>query len=156
MPEDLDINLEGMTVDRARELIRRLLNLLEDVKNALRGSQAEVQRLRDEVNRLKGEQGKPKIPGNKPPGAPKDHSSERERRKPKDRSKSKKLDKIEINREVDLKVDPATLPADAEFKGHEDVTVQDLIFQSDNILFHKEKYYSPSEGKTYLAEQLRK
>jgi hypothetical protein len=29
--------------------------------------------------------------------------------------------------------------------------VQDLKIETDNILFHKEKYYSPGEGKTYLA-----
>jgi len=44
------------------------------------------------------------------------------------------------------------LPTDAEFKGHEDVVVQDVRFETANILFHKEKYYSPSAGKTYLAE----
>ena len=48
-------------------------------------------------------------------------------------------------------MDPASLPADAEFKGHEDVVVQDVRFETDNILFHKEKYYSPSARKTYLA-----
>jgi len=25
------------------------------------------------------------------------------------------------------------------------------FFGTDNVLFHKEKHYSPSEGKTYLA-----
>ena len=48
-------------------------------------------------------------------------------------------------------MDRASLQADAEFKGHEDVVVQDVRFETDNILFHKEKYYSPSAGKTYLA-----
>jgi len=49
-------------------------------------------------------------------------------------------------------VNPTSLPAAAEFKGHEDVVVQDVRFETDNILFHKEKYYSPSAGQTYLAE----
>jgi hypothetical protein len=37
------------------------------------------------------------------------------------------------------------------FKGYEDVVVQDLVFRTDNVKFRKEKYYSPSTGKTYLA-----
>src|SRR5436305_13650592 len=35
--------------------------------------------------------------------------------------------------------------------GYEDVTVQDVEFRSENIRFRKEKYYSPSQKKTYLA-----
>jgi len=30
--------------------------------------------------------------------------------------------------------------------------VQDIKLTTDNVLFRKQKYYSPSEGKTYLAE----
>lgn len=37
------------------------------------------------------------------------------------------------------------------FKGYEEVIVQDILLKPDNILFRKQKYYSPSEGKTYLA-----
>jgi len=29
---------------------------------------------------------------------------------------------------------------------------QDIVVKTDNVLFRKEKYYSPSTGKTYLAE----
>jgi len=43
------------------------------------------------------------------------------------------------------------LPPDAVFKGYEDVVVQDVIFRTDNILFHKEKWYSPSQHQSYLA-----
>lgn len=35
--------------------------------------------------------------------------------------------------------------------GSEEVIVQDVKLDTDNVLFRKEKYYSPSEGKTYLA-----
>ncbi len=152
MLEGLEIDLDGIAEPRARELIRRLMNLLEDAMSGLRAAQAEVQRLRDEVNRLKGEQGKPKIPGSKPSGGRPDISSERERRKAKARTRTAKMQDIAIDREEVLKVAPETLPADAQFKGYEDVVVQDVIFRSDNILFRKEKYYSPSERKTYLAE----
>ncbi|WP_199306902.1 IS66 family transposase [Anabaena sphaerica] len=38
------------------------------------------------------------------------------------------------------------------FKGYQEVIIQDIILETDNVLFRKEKYYSPSSGKTYLAE----
>ena len=44
------------------------------------------------------------------------------------------------------------LPPDAEFKGYEEVVVQDVVVHTDNILFRKEKFYSPSQRKIYLAE----
>lgn len=53
--------------------------------------------------------------------------------------KGPKRDRITITREASLPVDRASLPADAEFKGHEDVVVQDVRFETDNILFHTEK-----------------
>src|SRR5688500_17616827 len=61
-----DLDLTGIQDDRARQLIVRLLNLLEDVTADLRDAQAEIQRLRDENNRLKGEQGKPTIKASLP------------------------------------------------------------------------------------------
>jgi hypothetical protein len=73
-----DLDLSRIPDENTRELIGRLLNLIEKQAADLRDAQAENQRLRDEVNRLKGEHGKPKIKGNtpKPPAA--DHSSEKE------------------------------------------------------------------------------
>src|SRR5205807_8407808 len=43
------------------------------------------------------------------------------------------------------------LPEDAQFKGYQEVVIQDLTFRTDNVLFHKERYYSPSQRRTYLA-----
>jgi hypothetical protein len=151
MPEGLDIDLDGIAEPRARELIRRLLNLLEEVMSDLRNARAEIQRLRDEINRLKGEQGKPKIKANTAPPERRNDSSEAERQQKREWSKSGKADEIRIDREEVASVDPQTLPADAEFKGYEEAVVQDVIFKTDNVLFRKEKWYSPSEGKTYLA-----
>jgi len=149
MLEDLD--LSSIADARARELVQQLLNVLEDVMAALRAAQAENQRLRDAINRLKGEQGAPAIKPNTPQPPPKNHSSEQERRKPKTWSKDRKTDRIAIDREQVVQVDPTHLPPDAVFKGYEDVVVQDVIFRTDNILFHKEKFYSPSQRQTSLA-----
>ena len=149
MLEDLDLN--SIADDRARALVTRLLNLLEDVRADLRAAQVENQRLRDEINRLKGEQGTPQIRSNTPPRPSQDHSSEQERRTPKVWSKGRKIERLSIDREQVVPVDPACLPPDAEFKGYEDVVVQDVLFRTDNVLFHKEKFYSPSQHRTYLA-----
>jgi len=131
-----------------RQIFIGLINLVENLQAKLAEKDEEIQRLRDEVNRLKGEQGKPKIKANKQ--AP-DLSSEKERRQSKPHHKSSKQAHIQIDREVVLKVDQEQLPADAQFKGYVDVVVQDLEIRSDNVQFRKEKYYSPSQKRTYLA-----
>jgi len=146
-----DLDLSGIQDERARALIVRLLNLIEDLTADLRTAQDEIQRLRDEINRLKGEQGKPDIKPNTSQSAPADHSSERERRQPIERGKRSKRATITINREEVARLDPASLPPDAEFKGYEDVVVQDLIICTDNVLFHKEVFYSPSAQQSYRA-----
>jgi len=153
MFENLD--LSQIQDENARELIGRLLNLVEKLSADLRDAQAEIQRLRDEVNRLKGEQGQPKIKGNTPRPPAGDHSSEKERRTARQRHKGSKNADIRIDREQKLEVNPALLPEDAEFKGCEDVVVQDIKLGTDNVLFHKEKYYSESTQRSYLAEMPR-
>jgi Transposase IS66 family len=149
MLEDLD--LHSIADDQSRELVKRLLNLLEDVRADLRAAQAEIQRLRNEINRLKGEQGQPTIKPNTPQPPSKDLSSEQERRTPKAWSKGRKTDRIPIDREHVVAIDPTGLPPDAVFKGYEDVVVQDVLFRTDNVLFRKEKFYSPSQHTTYVA-----
>lgn len=137
-------------LDRAREAIGMLLNIVEELKRENDTLRKDVQQLRDEVNRLKGEQGKPKIKRGKGAGGS-DHSSEKERRQPKKRGRRRKVKRIKIDREEKLEVARSQLPEDAEFKGYEAVTIQDLIIKTDNVRFLKEKYYSPSLYKTYLA-----
>jgi len=153
------IDLSNIQDENARQLIGHLLNLIEDLSADLRDARAEIQRLRDEVNRLKGEQGKPTIKPNVKSGKPKppraNHSSEKERRKPQPREKRPKQVALAIHREETLEVDKTTLPADAEFKGHVDVVVQDVIFHADNVCFHREKYWSRSTNATYTAEMPR-
>ena len=51
-----------------------------------------------------------------------------------------------------LKVEHERLPQDAQFKGYEEVIVQDIDFRTENIKFRKEKYSSPGQKQTYLAD----
>jgi Transposase IS66 family len=132
-----------------RQVFITLMNLVETQHTKIQEQAEEIQQLRDEVNRLKGEQGKPKIKANKPALT---LSSEKERRESKAHHKTKKQAQVRIDRVEVVKVDPCRLPADAQFKGYEEVTVQDIEFRTENIRFRKEKYYSPSHRRTYLAE----
>lgn len=150
MLEHLDLN--AIQDENARQLIRRLLNLIEQLSADLREALAENQRLRDENNHLKGEQGKPSIKANTPKLPPSDHSSEKERRKPRERHKRSKKAELKIDREEVARVDREVLPADAEFKGYEEVVVQDIVLKTDNVRFRKEKYYAASTGKSYLGQ----
>jgi hypothetical protein len=153
MLEDFDLKrIEDIA--GAREAIGRLLNLVEELAGENRELREENQQLGDEINRLKGEQGKPTIKPNKKATAPvqTNYSSERERHKAKDRKKADKVSRIKIDREEVVKVDPAQLPPDAQFKGYVKVVVQDIKITTDNVRFWKEKYYSSGQNKSYLAE----
>jgi regulator of replication initiation timing len=135
-----------------RQTVEVLLNLIEQLQLKVKGLESENQRLKDENNRLKGELGQPNIKAKNKKGFDNNHSSEKERKTPKNHSKRRKNQTIKIDREQILEYPQDKLPVDAQFKGYEEVIVQDIILATDNILFRKEKYYSPLEGKTYLAE----
>ncbi|HTD20636.1 MAG TPA: transposase [Ktedonobacteraceae bacterium] len=146
MVEEFDPN--SIEDEGVRQVVISLMNVVDKQDGIIREQAAEMQRLRDEISRLKGEQGKPKIKANKPTT---DLSSEKERWQSKPRNKRSKQDQIPIDRVELLTVDRERLPADAVFKGYEDVVVQDLSIRSDNVQFRKEKYYSPSQKRTYVA-----
>lgn len=147
MIEDFDpknIEDEGL-----RQVFLYLMNVVETQQAKLAEQAEEIQRLRDEISRLKGEQGKPRVLANKPTT---DHSSEKERRLPRPRNKASRQDQIKIDRVEPLTVNREQLPADAIFKGYVEVVVQDVEIRTDTVQFRKEKYYSPSQKRTYLAE----
>jgi|GEM_PF-3459578 len=117
-----DLQLDQITEPHAREVMRRMLNLVETLSAEVDRLKAEVQQLRDENNRLKGEQGRPKGLQGRPPAQ--DLSSEAERRVPRGRGRQSKNDQLPIDREVLCPVDPMVLPPDAQRKGTVPVIVQ--------------------------------
>lgn len=133
----------------AMEVIHQLLNLIESLNGENQELKRQLQELRDEISRLKGEQGKPKTYPKKK--GPKPYSSEKDRKQSKNRKKRKKKDRIQTHKTRYCCIDKSTLPEDAQFKCYDPVVVQDIIFKAHNTLFLKEKYYSPSLNKTYLA-----
>jgi hypothetical protein len=131
-----------------RAIVLLLMNEVERVSAENAALKEEVHRLRDENRRLKGEQGTPTIrPVTQRPAV----SSEQERHVPRAHHKGPKQARVVIDRTEIRQVDRSLLPPDAQFKGYEDVVVQDVSWATDNVLFKKEKFYSPSERKTYLA-----
>ncbi len=137
-------DLEG-----AKVAFRAFLNILEEYHAEISSLRKENQELRDENMRLKGEKGKPNIPGNKNTSS--NFSSDKERKKPDLREKCSKNDKIKITREELRRLDKGKLPLDVEFKGYEETITQDIKISLDNVLFRREKYYSPSLQETFLA-----
>jgi len=149
MLTDLDID-NIRELDDALDYIRSLLNFIETLSQENRELKLRIQELRDEINRLKGEQGRPEIKPEKK--TPKQYSSEKERKEPKERVKHNKKDQIKTHDIQTCHIDKSLLPKDARFKGYDPVVVQDIKFQAHNTLFLKEKYHSPSLNKTYLAQ----
>ena len=138
----------------AREALRALSNLVEDLVAEVQALRAELAQVKDENARLKGGQGRPKIRPGKAAGGSTDYSSEQERRTaPKTWQKRGKQDRVQVDRTERVAVDPATLPADAELKGYETVVVQDLVLHTDTIAFELAVWYSPSERRSYRAQR---
>jgi len=150
----LNIHPNEIADEQLAEAFRILLQLIEELYEENEKLKVENQKLRDAINLLKGEQTKPDI---KPSGKRQneDISSEKERKtqNPSKKKKSKaKKHKIKIDRIEVCKVDKSILPPDAEFKGYQDVTVQELLIKTDNVEYKKEIYYSPSQKKSYMGK----
>jgi regulator of replication initiation timing len=130
-----------------KALILQLFNTIEQLAQANQDLSAENQQLKDEINRLKGEQGRPKI-------TPKDIDCQNRTKneKPKKWHKDSKKPKIKIDRTEYVRLDRSILPADAKHNGYRRVVKQNIKFETDNVEYRLERYYSPSLKRTYEAE----
>lgn len=120
------------------------MNEVERLSAEVRDLKEENRRLQDENRRLKGEQGRPVI---RPQRVVLSSEAERHTARP----QQKGCRQVAIDRREVCRVDPQILPPDAVFKGYVEVVVQDVCFQTDNVLFRKEKFYAAREQRTYLA-----
>jgi hypothetical protein len=130
---------------------REILSMLELLYGIIEAQAAEIQALKDECNRQKGEKGKPDIKPNKKATEEKSDKNKMEHGTKREWKKGSKIEKIKIDREQIVRLDKTGLPKDIVFKGYEERVIQNIIMQTDNVLYRLEKYYSKSEGKTYMA-----
>jgi len=147
-PFCIDIsNIDFNDHQALRALHSHLLNLVEVLHRENLALKAENQQLKDEVNRLKGEKGKPDIKPKAPIAANEPFKNPKPKKKWK---KHSKLGRVKIDESKVIKYE-GPLPGDAEHKGYRSVTVQDITIKTNNIEFKLERYYCPSDKKTYEA-----
>jgi hypothetical protein len=135
----------------SEETRQEIYNIIEMLCAKIIELEQRNQELKDENMRLKGEKGKPDIKANTKPEE-KIAKKKMEKGEKKEWKKGTKKDNIKIDREEIKKLDKTNLPKDIIFKGYEERIIQNIIIQTDNVLYKLEKYYSPSEHKTYIAK----
>jgi hypothetical protein len=151
IPEDitsLDIErIDFNNKDTLKTLFLKLLDTIEQLAQTNNQQHEENQQLKDEINRLKGEKGRPKILPNIPPRKTNNH-----KKKPQNWTKRSKKPGIKIDRTEHIPVKKDILPPDAEFKGYRRVIKQNIKFETDNVEYILERFYSPGENKVYEAK----
>jgi len=156
---ELQSETASLSDPNTKDILKKLFNLIDQLYSENEAFREENQQLKNEINRLKGEQGKPNIRKNT---RQTDHSSEQERKEgdesdsdstteKKKRQRKSKLDLVKIDRDQVCPIDKSILPQDAQNKGYSDVVIQDIKIVTDNVRYRRERYYSPSTGKTYLG-----
>ena len=137
--------------DRFKPVIIEANNIFEEFSSTNKALQDENQHLKNIINELKGEQGKPNI--RKQPKKKQDHSSEKERKKTKSKKKKPKRKKkdLKIDKEIKCTLDLDGLPDDVVRKGYVEAIVQDIEVVTTVTKFSREKWYSPSTKKTFIA-----
>ncbi len=143
-----------------QQILLQLLNHIEVLTSELEKVKKEKQALRDEIARLKGGKGKPDIKPNRTDdkdGTSKEEELEnRKKRRPKSNKNSKnrkpRKKRIKIDREETIELDRSELPDDVKVHSYREVVIQNIKFETDNVLYRLEKLYSESTGKYYEAD----
>ncbi len=141
-PDELDLD------PKSKILIHQLLGIIERMAQTIQEIQKENQKLKDEIHRLKGEKGRPHFK----PNVPREGNDICREQDSKEWKKEGKKSRVKIDRVKVVHVDPDILPGDVEYKGYRDVVVQNIRFETDNVEYRLERYYSPGEQKVYEAE----
>lgn len=127
---------------------KKLLGAYEEKVEEVDELKKENQDLKDRLKRLIGEQATPKFKDKKEKKELHHQRPSRKDRK-KNWKKKSKNNEIKIDREEKCPADKESLPADAEYKGIREVTIQNIIVKNDNVKFQIERWYSPSIGKYF-------
>ncbi len=147
-PFHIDLSTADLSDPEAiKAIFNHLCNLVEALHRENLALKEENQKLKDEINRLKGEKGRPNI---KPKSSTEENKPVRKPKSKKKWKKRSKIDKVVIDESKVVKYE-GCLPGDARHKGYRSVIVQDIAIKTNNIEFKLERYYSPSEAKTYEA-----
>lgn len=149
--ENLDSN--------GRALLARLLNYIEELSSVNQELRIENQRLRDEIAALKGLKGKPDIKPSRQPdfldvsksGLEPDGKKEKKERK-KNAERLPRSQQIKIDRQEIIRLDRSQLPKDITHQGYREVTIQNIIFKTDTVVYRLERLYSPTTKKFYEAQ----
>jgi hypothetical protein len=141
-PDELDLD------PKAKILIQQLLGVIEQMAQTIQELQRENQKLKDEICRLKGEKGRPHFK----PNVPRKENDVCREKESKEWKKSDKKSLVKIDRAEVVQVNQHILPPDAEHKGYRSVIVQNVKFETDNVEYQLERYYSPGEQRVYEAE----
>ena len=151
----LNLDFDSIGDQKLCAALRFMSNAIEELAHENNELKEENQNLKDEISRLKGEQGKPNI---RPQPKDGDISSEDERKpkgEKKAKGKRKKRKPISVDRTVKCQVYKSQLPKDIVYKGIEKLVIQDIVIKTDNVEFHREVYYSSSDQRAHLNENLR-
>ena len=150
--QDLDPKRENLD-PQSREILTRLLNEIETIYKENQELRAENQRLRDEIAQLKGHKGKPKLkPNRRPKSATSSEKGKVQENRSNRRSQPSRQQRIKIDREQVVKLDRGQLPKDVIHRGYREVTLQNILFKTDTVLYRLERLYSASTGKLYEAQ----
>ena len=149
----LNIKPERLNISSLRDIVKLLLNIVEQYWHQLQKNKEEIQALKDEINRLKKEQGKPKFKGSKTTEEEEIKGKDSvKKRKNKNHKKGSKKPNIPIDKIELCQVEKADLPTDAVFKYYDEIIQQDVELVRNNVLYKVAVYYSPSMGKTYRGK----
>lgn len=145
------LNLADVKDDSLKNILKSMLNLIEDLQQENLELKKINQSLRDQNNRLKGEQGKPDVKSNTKSKSV-DYSTKGKERNNKKHIKKAKKKHIEIHQTIKITIDKEKLSEDAKLKYWDDIVTQDIVFETKNTCYKLAVYHSPSLGKTYRAK----
>ncbi len=148
------IDLENISDLSVRSAITILLNSFETIIKENQELKLENQELKNEIANLKGEQGKPNIKAqnnNIDISSEKHKPASKPKRKILSRKNKIKNKQIKIDNTVICPLNKDNLPTDIENKGYEITVSQNITFKSNNTEYRREKFYSPSLNKTFIA-----